>query len=555
MTRDSTRRGAGSLLVAGAAALALVASCGDGSQPSPVPSTPTIASFAATPPTISPGGSSTLAWSVTGADAIAIDHGIGAVTGSSVTVSPAVTTTYMLTATNTAGSTTAQATVTVQAPPAKPVIASFTASPSTIPPGASSTLAWSVTGADTIEIDQGIGQVAGSKWSVFPAVTTTYTLTATNSAGSSTAQATVTVQPPPAHPVIASFTAMPPTIPPGGSSTLAWSVTGADTIEIDPGIGTVTGSSVSVSPAVTTTYTLVATNVAGSSLAHATVTVSAWIGKAPLPTPRADLAAVAWNGKIYALGGSKPDELAPLATVEMYDPVADTWTSRASTSTARDGLAGVECGGLVYALGGLGASGLLNSLEAYDPLTDTWTARAPMATFRHFPGAAVANGKIYAMGGWGGSNLATVEEYDPGADAWVPRAAMPEARHAFFAATVNGKVYVVGGAAGVSLVPAATVLEYDPVANTWATKAPMATARFYLAGAVLDGKIYALGGNDGVSWSASVEVYDPATNAWTSSVPMPSGRVEFAAAAVGGKIYAIGGTSDRGPLVEEFWPP
>ena len=426
MTRDSTRRGAGSLLVAGAAALALVASCGDGSQPSPVPSTPTIASFAATPPTISPGGSSTLAWSVTGADAIAIDHGIGAVTGSSVTVSPAVTTTYMLTATNTAGSTTAQATVTVQAPAAKPVIASFTATPSTIPPGA--------------------------------------------------------------------------------SSTLAWSVTGADTIEIDPGIGTVTGSSVSVSPAVTTTYTLVATNVAGSSLAHATVTVSAWIGKAPLPTPRADLAAVAWNGKIYALAGSKPDELAPLATVEMYDPVADTWTSRASTSTARDGLAGVECGGLVYALGGASGSGLLNSLEAYDPLTDTWTARAPMATFRHFPGAAVANGKIYAMGGWAGSNLATVEEYDPGADAW-------------------------------------------------ATKAPMATARFYLAGAVLDGKIYALGGNDGVGWSASVEVYDPATNAWTSSVPMPSGRVEFAAAAAGGKIYAIGGTSDRGPLVEEFWPP
>jgi N-acetylneuraminic acid mutarotase len=83
----------------------------------------------------------------------------------------------------------------------------------------------------------------------------------------------------------------------------------------------------------------------------------------------------------------------------------------------------------------------------------------------------------------------------------------------------------------------------------------MATARFYLAGAVLDGKIYALGGNDGVGWSASVEVYDPATNAWTSSVPMPLGRVEFAAAAVGGKIYAIGGTSDRGPLVEEFWPP
>jgi hypothetical protein len=59
----------------------------------PLQAQPVIASFTATPPTISPGGSSTLAWSVTGADAISIDHGIGTVTGSSVTVSPAVTTT------------------------------------------------------------------------------------------------------------------------------------------------------------------------------------------------------------------------------------------------------------------------------------------------------------------------------------------------------------------------------------------------------------------------------------------------------------------------------
>src|SRR5690606_27869966 len=47
----------------------------------------------------------------------------------------------------------------------KPVIASFTADPPTINSGASTTLHWQVTGADSVAIDQGVGTVnaSGSK--------------------------------------------------------------------------------------------------------------------------------------------------------------------------------------------------------------------------------------------------------------------------------------------------------------------------------------------------------------------------------------------------------
>jgi len=76
---------------------------------------------------------------------------------------------------------------------AKPVIASFQAGPASISAGQSSTLSWSVTGATTLSIDQGIGSVSGTSLSVSPAATTTYTLTAQNAAGATTAQATVTV--------------------------------------------------------------------------------------------------------------------------------------------------------------------------------------------------------------------------------------------------------------------------------------------------------------------------------------------------------------------------
>ena len=79
--------------------------------------------------------------------------------------------------------------------PQPPVIASFTATPSTVPAGQSVTLNWSVSGATTLGITPGPGAVTGSSVTVSPGSATTYTLTAMNSAGSATATTTVTVTP------------------------------------------------------------------------------------------------------------------------------------------------------------------------------------------------------------------------------------------------------------------------------------------------------------------------------------------------------------------------
>jgi len=95
-----------------------------------------------------------------------------------------------------------------------PVITSFSASPGTIStPGESVTLSWSVSGAVTgLEIDGGVGPVSGTRTVVNPTATTTYTLTARNSAGSDTATTRVTVAdttPPPPPPPTGDVT--PPT--------------------------------------------------------------------------------------------------------------------------------------------------------------------------------------------------------------------------------------------------------------------------------------------------------------------------------------------------------
>lgn len=86
------------------------------------------------------------------------------------------------------------------APVPSPTISSFTSTPSTITAGQSATLSWATTGATTLSIDNGVGDVTGvASRSVSPTTTTTYVLTARNSTGSATASTTVTVSasPPP----------------------------------------------------------------------------------------------------------------------------------------------------------------------------------------------------------------------------------------------------------------------------------------------------------------------------------------------------------------------
>lgn len=76
-----------------------------------------------------------------------------------------------------------------------PKITSFTASPTSIASGSSSTLSWATTGATSISITPGTftSTSANGSTTVEPTVTTTYTLTATNAGGSLTATAKVTL--------------------------------------------------------------------------------------------------------------------------------------------------------------------------------------------------------------------------------------------------------------------------------------------------------------------------------------------------------------------------
>ena len=80
----------------------------------PTGAVPAIASFTASPATVSAGANVTLSWNVTGASYFDVTPQVGAIRGNSVVVTPSQTTTYTLNATNEFGRSTSTVTVTVQ---------------------------------------------------------------------------------------------------------------------------------------------------------------------------------------------------------------------------------------------------------------------------------------------------------------------------------------------------------------------------------------------------------------------------------------------------------
>lgn len=195
----------------------------------------------------------------------------GSLAGASVTTTPASTTTYTVTGTSGTCTSTATVTVTVGAPPTVTVSATST----TICNGSSTTL--TAAGAGTYTWMP--GSLSGTSVTVTPAATTTYTVTGTTGPGcSNTATIAITVNPVPT----VTTTTTGGTICSGSTTTIT--AAGASTYAWMP--GSLTGTTVSVTPATTTTYTVTGTSASGcTNTATRTITVN------PTPTVTATTSA------------------------------------------------------------------------------------------------------------------------------------------------------------------------------------------------------------------------------------------------------------------------
>jgi len=238
---------------------------------------------------------------------------------------------------------------------------------------------------------------------------------------------------------------------------------------------------------------------------------NSWVQKAPMPTTRSNVGAVAENGIIYAIGGFTGPQLIG------YNAYSDVTT---------------------------------NVTEAYNPATNAWTEKAPMPIPLSNFGVAVYQNKIYCIG------QNQNEVYDPSTNTWETKTPMLAESTQLQANVVDDKIYLIGG------YPNGTVNEvYDPTTDSWAIKAPIPTAVADYASAVIDGKIYIISGdvisaypNDGPENITNLtQIYNPLTNSWNLGAPIPMGVWNAAAGATSGAeapkaIYVMGGCNATYPL-------
>jgi len=295
-------------------------------------------------------------------------------------------------------------------------------------------------------------------------------------------------------------------------------------------------------------------------------TVGAWTTSGnSLNTARFTHGSVAYNGYIYAVGGSDGSGN-PLSSVE-YAAIGSNgapgaWTTGAnSLITARRYLSVAVYNGYLYAIAGYGSSGWLSSVEyaaiGSNGVPGTWTTSANILnTARDYQSSVAYNGYIYAIGGLNGSSapLASVEYSALGSNG-VPgtwtlistgSGTLNVARYTQTSVVYNGYVYAIAGYSGSSYLSSVeyAVLNSNGSLGSWSMTSALGKGRLAPSSVAYDGYIYVIDGGNPTGLT-SVEYTSVNSNgslgSWSTTSITSAARTYSSAVVYNGYVYIIGG--------------
>ena len=132
---------------------------------------------------------------------------------------------------------------------------------------------------------------------------------------------------------------------------------------------------------------------------------------------------VTCNGRIYAIGGGKEPNDA-LNLVERLSDLDEEWEDVAPLNSPRKWLAAVSYNGLIYAVGSESGGSALKTVEKYDPDKNKWeiVENAEIDIERSQHTATVLDSKIFVVGGVSCDTTRVVEKmecFDPRSNKWI----------------------------------------------------------------------------------------------------------------------------------------
>ncbi len=269
---------------------------------------------------------------------------------------------------------------------------------------------------------------------------------------------------------------------------------------------------------------------------------------APTPAPldvvsgrAAHTATTLLDGSLLLAGGCVTDGCGT-ATAETFLVSADGAGAipGPTMSTPRDAhSATLLPDGRVLLVGGYAGEGQapLASVDVYDPVTQSILEVGSLATGRGGHAAALTgDGRVLVVGGWVGlrSFSASTELFDPDSRTLSAGPDLPWAAGALEAVALgDGRVLVTGGQIEPAVATDAAAV-FDPATDTWTMVDALTTPRFKHASVLLDdGSVLTLGGSsDDETLLATTEIFDPATGTFHAGPEMNESRYKLTGGAV-----------------------
>jgi len=170
-----------------------------------------------------------------------------------------------------------------------------------------------------------------------------------------------------------------------------------------------------------------------------------WKELQSLPFPVSRAAACSWNGKLYVSGGFNGEhdvgaQNSPVLLV--LEPGAKSWRRLASMPTPRHAHRLVAFQGRLWAIGGYASSEEHGRrVESFDLKTNSWRIEKSLPYSRGFFGAEVISGKLVVFGG--AYEPAHTQEWSP--MGWIDRKSVDLPRRRFAYVQTGKEFLVIGG--------------------------------------------------------------------------------------------------------------
>ena len=509
---------------------------------------------------------------------LSLNTSTGVITGTPTAVK--ATATYTVTATNSAGFTTVGLVITVNAAVLPPTGLTYSTNPAVYTNGVAITANTPSSSGGSAVVSYGVspslpaglalnistGIITGTPTAV--TATASYTVTATNSAGFTTASLTITSLPKPnaelfvpmlAHP---GDTWMQASVPGQSGMSYLWTMpSGTSTGILTTGQGTgaikfSTGGAVGMFQVQANVQNQAGVNTTATRTIN--VQTGTWLVKnGGLSTPRANSSStILPSGRVLVVGGTSQSGL--LATVEIYDPATGIWSLSGGLNTARAfHTATLLPNGNVLVVGGtIDNNGTpTKSSEIYDPASGIWnpTSDTGIARCNH-TATLLPNGNVLVAGGidLSGNLTADSEIFIPATGGWVITGNLNKAVAKHTATLLlNGTVLVAGGAVDTIGTPTPWAQFYNPSNGAWTTGGPimMHTARRSHTATILpDGSVLVAGGVDTSGSNAgsvsSTEIYNPVDGNWWPKGSLGTARTYHTATLLlNGTVLVMGGAT------------